>query len=96
MILTDCLETKSADKTLLTFLVPAVSTHLCKCRGMLLHLIKQRDTHIYFSGLPWTNDRPLAEASTYTTPNTRKEKAFIPSRDSNSQFQQASGPRHTP
>jgi len=41
MIMIDCLETKPADRTLLTFLVPTVSTHLRKYRGMLLHLITQ-------------------------------------------------------
>ena len=99
IIVIDCLERKPADRTLLTFLVPTVFAHLCKCRGMLSHLITQGHTHThthFFSGLPSTNDRPLAEASTYTTHNTRKDQTFIPLADSNSQFQQASGHRHTP
>ena len=41
MIVIECLEIKPADRTMLNFLVATVSTHLSKCRGILLHLITQ-------------------------------------------------------
>jgi len=47
IIVIDCLERKPADRTLLTFLVPTVFAHLCKCRGMLSHLITQGHTHAH-------------------------------------------------
>jgi hypothetical protein len=32
----------------------------CRCRGLLLHLAKHDETHS--PGLPWTSDRPVAQA----------------------------------
>ena len=47
-------------------------------------------------GLPWTNDRPVAETSTsqHTTPTT--DRHSCPRRDSNPQSQQVSGHIPTP
>jgi hypothetical protein len=46
--------------------------------------------------LPWTKDRPIAEASTCTTHNIHKRQTSMsPARDSNPQSQQASWRRRT-
>jgi len=53
-------------------------------------------THTYLVGLFWTRDRPAAGASTWKKIyNPHWDKYPWRRRDSNPQFQQASGRRHT-
>jgi hypothetical protein len=52
----------------------------CRCRGLLLHLITHKDKHALDRTLgrtPWTRDRPVAEASTYTTHNIHKRQTSM-------------------
>ena len=57
------------------------------CRRLHFHLIIHNETHLV--GLPWTSDRPVTQACTYTT-NPRDKNIYAPSWIRN---QQSSGRR---
>ena len=50
----------------------------------------------YSVGLPWTNDHPTAETSTWQHITLTSERHPCPQRDSNPQSKQSSGRRSTP
>jgi len=62
--------------------------------GRLTFVISRLHTQKHSVGLLCTWDRPIAE--TYTWQNNPRDRHPCPRRDSNPQFQQASGPRTTP
>jgi hypothetical protein len=75
------------------FLVwPPLPTH-CRCRGQMLSLVTLCDTHIQSAGFPWTRDRSVADAATYTTHNIHKKQTAIPRWDSKPQSKHANGRR---
>jgi hypothetical protein len=61
--------------------------------GQMLRLVTLRDTHIQSAGFPWTRDRSVADAATYTTYNIHKKQTAIPWRDSKPQSKHANGRR---
>jgi hypothetical protein len=80
----------------LSFLVwPLLSTH-CRCRGLLLHLVKLNDTHIhtrYYS--PGRGIGRLHRPIPDNRQHSQETKSNGPRPDSNPQFQQGSGRRTT-
>jgi hypothetical protein len=48
----------------------------------MLRLVTLSDTYKELAEFPWTRDRPVADAATYTTPNIYKRHTAIPRRDS--------------
>jgi hypothetical protein len=83
-----------------SFLVtPLLPTH-CRCIGLFLHLMTFGDTHThthtYSVRLLWTKDRAFAGTSTWQHTIFTRDRHPCPWRDSNPQYQQASGRRPTP
>ena len=74
---------------IISFLVWPLIPILCRCKGLLLHLITlhararahthtHTHVHAHIIGLFWMRDRPVADISTCTTPNTHKRQTSMP------------------
>jgi len=73
---------------------PMTQQHLAGQGLLIIGASRSHSNTPYSVGLLWTNDQPDAETSTLQ--HTTQQRHPCPRRDSNSQYQQASGRRPTP